>query len=69
MKEPLGDDCVKKIVRIQGENYYLTVGSNFVHITIPRENDPNSTREREAMEVLAQTINEIQGGANDEDKG
>ncbi len=52
------DDCIRKAVKIFNENYYLTVGRDFVTPTVPRENDPAMSREREVVETLCQVISD-----------
>ena len=58
-EKELPEDCVRVRKEILGENYYISVGKKFVHFTVPRENDPNMSRERRVLEELAQTINEV----------
>ena len=52
-------NCIRKMVIIHGERYYLIAGDKFIHVTCPRENDPNMSREREAMEILCQEYNNL----------
>lgn len=51
------EDCVRIRTEINGENYYVTIGANFVHVTVPRENDPNISHERAAFEKVTDIIN------------
>lgn len=55
----LPENCVRVCKQIFGENYYISIGEKFVHFTVPRENDPNMSRERRVLEELADTINEV----------
>ena len=55
------DDGIRIKVPIYGENYYLTVvrcsdGGIDVHPTVPRENDPAMSRERQAVEVICREV-------------
>ena len=60
-----GKNCIRKVVVINNENYYLTVGEYFVHITCPRENAPDMTNERWVIENLTNSINKIREGMKD----
>jgi len=53
------DDCIRKMIKIHDENYYLIAGTRFIHVTCPRENDPNISREREAIELICQEYNKL----------
>lgn len=59
------DAGMRRRVTIFGENYYLTVGKTFVSPTVPRENDPMMTREREIIETICYHITEILEELND----
>ena len=59
------DDSKRRRVEIFGENYYLTVGKTFVSPTVPRENDPVMSREREVVETICQHITELLEELND----
>ena len=48
----ISEDCVKKTIIIDNENYYLVVGKSFVMATVPRENDPMMSATRMAVETL-----------------
>ena len=55
------DNGIRIRVPIYGENYYLTIvksedGGIDVHPTVPRENDPAMSRERQAVEVICREI-------------
>ncbi len=52
-------ECKRIKLRIHKENYYVTVGRDFFHVTCPRENDPNMSREREALDAVADAVNKI----------
>ena len=53
MKETNVDKCTKRTVVINNENYYLVVGDKFVHVTVPRENDPFMSETRQIAETLS----------------
>ena len=50
------EKCTRQKVQIDGENYYIVVGDNFVTATVPRENDPQMTSTRKIVETLCDTI-------------
>ena len=57
MSKNKSDDGLRIRVPIFGENYYLTIvrcadGGIDVHPTVPRENDPSMSRERQAVEMI-----------------
>ena len=56
MLEEKPEDCIKKTVKINDENFYLTVGNNFAHVTVPRENDPFMSDTRMIAETLCSEI-------------
>lgn len=56
-----GEPCVRLRKKIHGENYYIVIGRNFLHVTCPRENDPNMSHERRAIEEIQQAVNTIRG--------
>jgi|WetSurMetagenome_2_1015567.scaffolds.fasta_scaffold432201_3 hypothetical protein len=55
------ENCTRKRITINGENYYLVVGRNFVMATIPAENRPDRLNERQIVETLCSEITEIMG--------
>jgi hypothetical protein len=57
MKE-LAERCVRKRVELFGENYYITVGKVFVSPTVPYENSPQMSREREIIETICEVVSE-----------
>lgn len=57
-----GETCTRKKVVIDGENYYLTIGPNFVHPTTPYENRPENEKLRRIVETICDVITEVQGG-------
>lgn len=52
MQERESEDCTKKTVVIESENYYILVGDDFAMVTVPRENDPTMSKTR----IIAETI-------------
>ena len=51
--------CIRKRISINGENYYLVVGTSFVLTTIPAENRPERLKERQIVETLCSEITEL----------
>ena len=56
------EDCERRKVVVGKENYYLVIGKNFLHVTIPDENHPDREHERLAMEKICEEINKVRGG-------
>jgi len=54
-----GENGVRIRKEIFGEFYYIVIGKDFVHFTVPRENDPEMSRERRVLEELSETINKV----------
>lgn len=69
MEPSNAENCKKKTVVIDGENFYLAVGKNFAQVTVPRENDPFMTQTRKVAETLCREITLLQGGAVLETEG
>jgi hypothetical protein len=59
MSENNVEDCTKKTVIIEGENYYLLVGDDFAMVTVPRENDPMMSTTRMIAETICSEITEL----------
>lgn len=55
-KQQEEEDCTRKAIEIDGENYYIVVGDVFVIPTVPRENDPLMTGTRKIVETLCLEI-------------
>ena len=53
------EDCTKKTVIIEKENYYLLVGDDFAMVTVPRENDPMMSTTRMIAETICAEITEL----------
>ena len=51
--------CIRKRISINGENYYLVVGTTFVLATLPFENRPERLKERQIVETLCSEITEL----------
>ena len=51
-----GQDCIRHRVEIEGENYYITLGDDFVEATVPRENSPEQRRERQVASTMCRKI-------------
>jgi hypothetical protein len=50
------ENCIRRLVNIHGENYYLLIGDDFVSVTVPRENSPEQVRERTVADTLCRKI-------------
>lgn len=59
--EFVGSGKRRKVV-INGENFYLTVGENFIEATVPYENRPDNQELRQIVETLCQTATVLMGG-------
>ena len=53
------EDCTKKTVIIEKENYYLLVGDDFAMVTVPRENDPMMSTTRMIAEIICSEITDL----------
>lgn len=58
-EEKLVEDCTRVRVEIDGENYYITVGDDFIVPTVPRENHPTMFGTRRIVETLCKEISRI----------
>ncbi len=56
------DNCRRVCVTLNGENYYFSIGENFIHATVPRENDPFMGEQRQLIEDLCAGITTALGG-------
>jgi hypothetical protein len=56
------DDCKRVRVPLNGENYYFSIGKDFISPTIPRENDPCMSEQRKLIEALCSGITKALGG-------
>jgi hypothetical protein len=54
-----GEDVTRRLVTIDGENYYLIVGDTLVQATVPRENDPLIEKTRLIVESVCNAISEV----------
>ena len=61
--------CTRKRAIINGENYYLVVGDDFVEATVPRENDPAMSEARVIVESLCSAITRVMRSRNKTDFG
>jgi hypothetical protein len=57
-----GDPCKRVKTVIDGENFYLLIGMNFVDCTVPFENRPENVKLRTIVDTICRTITEAQGG-------
>ena len=58
-EEELVEDCTRVRVEIDKENYYITVGDDFVVPTVPRENHPAMFGTRRIIETLCKEISRV----------
>ena len=56
------EKCRRVMVRLNDENYYFTIGRNFIHPTVPHENRPDREEERALIEGLCNGITKALGG-------
>ena len=54
--------CKRKVLVINGENFYLVVGKTFVDATIAHENRLENLELRMIVETLCQAATELMGG-------
>jgi hypothetical protein len=59
MKEGDVEECVRKCVEINGENYYILVGKTFVSATVPFENRPERMEERRIVESICDAVTSV----------
>jgi hypothetical protein len=55
-----GEDCIRRKITIEGENYYLMIGKTFLQATVPRENAPQQSQIRNIVEQICDTVTEVQ---------
>lgn len=60
------ENCKRVKAEIDGENFYITVGANFAHGTVPHENRPDNAKLRLIVDTICHKITQVQGG-EDED--
>ena len=60
--------CKRHKITIDGENFYLIVGDNWVRVTTPYENRPENHKLRVIVDTLCAAITAAQGGG-EEDEG
>ena len=56
------ETCVRRKIVIDGENYYLIIGKDFVMATTPHENRPENEKMRKVVDMICHEITEVQGG-------
>lgn len=59
------EDCTRTRVVIDGENYYLVTGDDFITCTVPRENKPENKALHDIVERHCLEITEL-GGTREE---
>ena len=52
------EDCIRKRVEIEGENFYIITGKDFCQATVPRENSRDSEKLRTIVDKVCDTITE-----------
>jgi len=57
-----GSPCKRIKTVIEGENFYLIVGQDYVHATTPYENRPENHKLRVLVDTLCLAISRAQGG-------
>lgn len=58
----VGERCKRIKIVVDEENFYLIVGSNFVHATTPYENRPENHKLRVIVDTLCTEITRAMGG-------
>lgn len=53
-----GERCIRKRVKVDGENCYVLVGVDFVLVKLPYENRPESAKLRDIVSLLSEVITE-----------
>jgi hypothetical protein len=59
---PIGDDCKRRQITIDDEHFYLIIGRDFVHATVPHENRLENQKLRQLVDTICATITAVQGG-------
>jgi hypothetical protein len=57
--------CKRVKAEIDGENFYITVGADFVHATVPYENRPDNAKLRRIVDSICHSITKAQGGEDE----
>ena len=58
MKDGEHEDCIRKMIEIDGENFYIMIGKNFVDTTVPFENRPDRMKLRQMLDSICDCITE-----------
>lgn len=59
------EDCVRRRIVIDGENYYLLIGKDFLDVTVARENSPDQSKVRNIVKQICDAVTEVRGGKTD----
>ena len=62
----MGEKCKRKRIEIDGENFYLVVGKDFITATIPHENRPERLDLRNTVDTLCDGVSKLMKGETDE---
>jgi len=60
MSQPF-EDAIRKCIKIDNENFYITVGKKFVTITIPHENRKEHEKLRQTVDSICDAITQALG--------
>lgn len=63
----VGKTCKRQRITIENENFYLIIGPNFVHPTVPDENKRESEKLRIIVETVCDEITLHMGGYDEEE--
>ena len=55
----MGEECKRKRMEINGKNFYLVVGKDFIEATVPHENRPESLDLRNIVDTLCTEASEL----------
>ena len=59
-----GETCLRKKIQVDGLNYYLIVGDDFVSATIPYENRPDHNEQRKLVDMICMEISTLMEARN-----
>ena len=58
------EKCTRKRIEIEGSNYYLIVGDDFVDVTVPHENRRENIPQRILLDTLCESISAVMAHRN-----
>ena len=53
------EPCIRRKVEINGENFYLIIGKEFLQCTVPRENAPGQSKVRNIIERICEEVSSV----------